>query len=75
MNVMRLILASASKQKQDIFKMTGWKYEVVTSKVEEESSKENLNEYVEELSKNKVKLKKSSPANMSAGEKKCSQER
>lgn len=51
---MRLILASSSKQRQDIFKMIGWKYEVITSKEEEKSSKENPNEYVEELSKIKA---------------------
>ena len=51
---MRLILASGSKQRQDIFKMIGWKYEVITSKEEEKSSKENPNEYVEELSKIKA---------------------
>ena len=51
---MRLILASQSKQRQDILKMIGWKYEVVTSNVEEQSYKENPNEYVEELSRNKA---------------------
>lgn len=51
---MRLILASGSKQRQDIFKMIGWKYEVITSKEEEKSSKENPGEYVEELSKIKA---------------------
>lgn len=51
---MRLILASGSKQRQDIFKMIGWKYEVITSKEEEKSSKENPSEYVEELSKIKA---------------------
>lgn len=52
---MRLILASSSKQRQNIFKMIGLKYEVITSKVEENSSKEEPDKYVEELSLNKAK--------------------
>lgn len=31
---MRLILASSSKNRQDIFKMIGFKYEVIVSKVD-----------------------------------------
>ena len=34
---MRIILASASKQRQDIFNMIGLKYDVITSDVPEES--------------------------------------
>jgi len=51
---MRLILASGSKQRQDIFKMIGLKYEVVKSAVEEDSDKTDPCEYVKELSKNKA---------------------
>ena len=52
---MRLILASSSKQRQEIFKMLGLKYEVLTSKVEEKSNKKEPDKYVEELSLNKAK--------------------
>lgn len=52
---MKLILASTSKQRQDILKMIGLKYEVVKSLVEEKSSKTNPEEYVKELSRNKAK--------------------
>ncbi|MBO7527471.1 MAG: septum formation protein Maf [Clostridia bacterium] len=52
---MRLILASNSKRRKDLLKMVGWKYEVITSKVDEQSSKTNPEEYVLELSKNKAK--------------------
>lgn len=52
---MRIILASASKQRHDILKMIGLKYDVVTSKVDEYSKEENPNKYVEELSLNKAK--------------------
>ena len=51
---MKLILASGSKQRQDIFKMVGWKYEVIKSIVEEESSETDPEEYVKELSRNKA---------------------
>ena len=51
---MRLILASSSKNRQDIFNMIGWKYEVITSLVEEKSKKTDPEEYVKELSKNKA---------------------
>lgn len=51
---MKLILGSGSKQRQDIFKMIGLKYEVIKSEIEEESDATNPNEYVEELSKNKA---------------------
>lgn len=53
-NKMRLILASGSKQRQNIFKMVGFKYEVIKSLVEEESDALNPSEYVKELSKNKA---------------------
>ena len=46
---MRLILASSSKQRQEILNMIGLKYEVVTSNVEENSNKEEPDKYVEEL--------------------------
>lgn len=52
---MRLILASSSKQRQEILNMIGLKYEVVTSNVEENSNKEEPDKYVEELSLNKAK--------------------
>ncbi len=51
---MNLILASGSKQRQDIFDMIGLKYKVVTSNVEEESHLTYPEEYVIELSKNKA---------------------
>ena len=51
---MRIILASSSKQRQDIFKMIGLKYEVVKSLVGEDSNKTDPNEYVEELSRGKA---------------------
>ena len=46
---MKIILASSSKQRQDIFKMIGLKYEVVTSNVDEMSNEKNPEKYVEEL--------------------------
>ena len=52
---MRVILASSFKQRQDIFDRIGIKYEVITSKVEEESNKTEPEEYVKELSQNKAK--------------------
>lgn len=51
---MKLILASSSKQRQDIFKMLGLKYEVMTNNVPEESNKKKPYKYVEELSRNKA---------------------
>lgn len=51
---MKLILASGSKQRQDIFKMIGLKYEVVKSTVQENSTATDPNEYVKELSINKA---------------------
>ena len=52
---MRLVLASSSKQRQDIFNMVGFKYEVVTSLVDEESDEVDPVKYVKELSRNKAK--------------------
>ena len=51
---MRLILASGSKERQEIFNMIGFKYEVIKSLVDEKSSKTNPSEYVKELSRNKA---------------------
>ena len=53
-NKIKLILASGSKQRQDIFKMIGLKYEVVTSLEEEKSTATEPEEYVKELSKSKA---------------------
>ena len=47
---MRLILASGSKQRRDIFDMIGIKYEIITSKVEEKSNEKDPSKYVMELS-------------------------
>lgn len=52
---MRLILASNSKQRKDIFDKIGWKYEIITSKVKEESNSTNPEEYVKDLAKAKAK--------------------
>lgn len=52
---MKLILASTSKQRQDILKMIGLKYEVVKSLVEEESLETDPEKYVKELSRNKAR--------------------
>lgn len=51
---MKLILASGSKQRQDLFKMVGWKFEVVKSNTKEESNAVEPNQYVIELSKDKA---------------------
>lgn len=51
---MRLILASNSKSRKDIFDMIGWKYEVITSNVEEKSTATNPEDYVLDLSKAKA---------------------
>lgn len=51
---MKLILASNSKTRKDIFDMIGWKYEVVTSKVEENSDATDPKQYVIDLSKDKA---------------------
>lgn len=54
MKKLKVILASGSKQRQDILKMIGLKYEVVKSLVDEDSKKSDPYEYVEELSKGKA---------------------
>ena len=51
---MRLILASNSKTRKDIFDMIGWKYEVITSNVEENSNSIDPKQYVIDLSKDKA---------------------
>ena len=51
---MRLILASNSKSRKDIFDMIGWKYEVITNNVEEKSTATNPEDYVLDLSKAKA---------------------
>lgn len=51
---MKIILASSSKQRQDIFDMIGLKYQVVKSLVEESSSNTDPCEYVKELSRDKA---------------------
>ena len=53
-NKLKIILASGSKPRQDIFKNIGLKYTVVKSLVEEKSNSTNPIEYVKELSKNKA---------------------
>lgn len=50
----KIILASGSKQRQDIFKMVGLKFEVIKSLEEENSSETNPIKYVQELSKVKA---------------------
>ena len=51
---MRLILASSSKNRQRIFKNIGWKYEVITSLVEEHSDAKDPKQYVMDLSRDKA---------------------
>lgn len=51
---MRVILATNSKRRHDIFDTVGIKYEVVTSDVDEISNAKKPDEYVKELSKNKA---------------------
>ena len=51
---MRLILASSSKNRQNILKNIGWKYEVVKSIVEEHSDATDPRQYVMDLSKDKA---------------------
>ena len=53
-NKIKLILASSSKPRQDIFKNIGLKYEVVKSLVEEESDSAEPSEYVKDLSRDKA---------------------
>ena len=51
---MKLILASNSKTRKELFDMIGWKYEVVTSKIEENSNSTDPKQYVIDLSKDKA---------------------
>ena len=51
---MKLILASSSKQRQDIFNNLGLKYEVIKSLVEEKSNATEPSEYVKDLSRDKA---------------------
>lgn len=51
---MRVILASSSKQRRELFDMIGLEYEVITSDVDEISSKKIPSKYVEELSLGKA---------------------
>lgn len=51
---LKLILASSSKPRQDIFKNIGLKYEVIKSLVEEKSNSTEPSEYVKDLSKDKA---------------------
>lgn len=51
---LKLILASNSKPRQDIFKNIGLKYEVIKSLVEEKSSNTEPDEYVKDLSRDKA---------------------
>lgn len=51
---MKLILASNSKTRKDIFDMIGWKYEVITSNVVESSNSIDPKQYVIDLSKDKA---------------------
>ena len=52
--MIKLILASGSKQRKDIFEMIGLKYEIIKSTEEENSNATDPNEYVKELSKIKA---------------------
>ena len=51
---MRLILASNSKLRKNIFDMIGWKYEIIPSTAEEKSSYTSPDQYVADLSKDKA---------------------
>lgn len=51
---LNIILASSSKQRQNILNMIGLKYKVVTSLVEEKSDKANPQEYVKDLASAKA---------------------
>lgn len=51
---MKVILASGSKQRKDIFDRIGIKYEIIKSDAEEESNAEEPWEYVKDLSKIKA---------------------
>ncbi len=51
---LKLILASSSKQRQDIFNNIGLKYEIIKSLVEEKSNSTDPSEYAKDLSKDKA---------------------
>ena len=51
---MKLVLASSSKNRKDLLNMVGFKYEIIKSRKDEESSATNPFEYVAELSKTKA---------------------
>lgn len=51
---LKIILASSSKQRQDIFNNIGLKYEIIKSLVEEKSNSTDPSEYVKDLSKDKA---------------------
>ena len=51
---MRLILASGSKNRQNILKNVGWNFEVIKSTIEEHSDATDPREYVMDLSRNKA---------------------
>ncbi len=51
---MRLILASGSKVRQEIFDMIGWKYEIKVSNAEETSNSRDPRQYAMDLSKHKA---------------------
>ena len=51
---MRLILASGSRNRRRIFDTMGWKYEVITSLVDEDSDASDFNQYVMDLSLGKA---------------------
>ncbi|MBR6034264.1 MAG: septum formation protein Maf [Clostridia bacterium] len=51
---MRLILASGSRVRREIFDMIGWKYEIITSNEEEHSNSKDPKQYVMDLAKHKA---------------------
>lgn len=51
---MKLVLASSSKNRKDLLDMVGFKYEIIKSRKDEDSSATNPFEYVAELSKTKA---------------------
>ena len=53
--MIKIVLATSSKPRQDIFNMVGFKYDIITSNVPEDSKQTKPDKYVEELSLNKAK--------------------
>lgn len=51
----KLILASSSRNRQNLFKMVGWKYDVIKSLEEEQSDAADPSQYVIDLSRDKAK--------------------